>query len=784
VLLLLLLGIISMEALSSVRAYISGESFWSKAQKEAVIHLNIYARTHDESDYQNFLSAIQVTLGDKEARRQLESANPNLDIATLSLIQGKNDPDDIQGMILLYRLFKHTSLLEPSIKLWTDADKLILQIMQLGKTLNQQVLHESTSQDNIDSIIKEINEVSIQLTPMAEAFSNSISQASRKAQLLIAIVMLIVTIMLMSLGVLFTRKLVKKETSNLDEIKSNEERWQFALEGAREGVWDWDITTDSVIRSARWCEIFGYAQDEIMPTATAGRELVHPDDLARQFEDTQAYLQGKTNVYESEYRMRCKDGTWKWVLSRGMIISKDKQGMPTRMIGTHGDISARKNDEDKMFRLAHFDPVTNLPNRVLFADRFQQMIKASERDAQQITLLFLDLDHFKEVNDTLGHEMGDVLLQEAAKRLLECVRAHDTVARMGGDEFTVVLNNIDSHTSTDSIAQKILSELTQPYFLRGNLTYITASIGISIYPNDGKDVEVLLKNADQAMYAAKDKGRNCYHYFTASMQADALQRMQLSNDLRAGLAENQFFLDYQPIVNLKTGTIEKAEALIRWQHPVHGLVSPMEFIPIAEHTGLIVEIGDWVFSEAVAQLIKWRATTPDFQISINRSPVQFRANVENQVNWVEVLQAHGLPGDSLCIEITEGLLLDAREAVINQLNHFRGAGIQLSIDDFGTGYSSLAYLRKFNIDFVKIDKSFTANISDGSSDMALCEAIIVMAHKLGKKVVAEGVETQAQLDLLFAAGCDFGQGYLFSKPVSADVFANLNTQNIQSISET
>jgi len=773
-----------MTVLSSVRAYVSGESFWSKAQKEAVIHLNIYARTHDESDYQKFLKAADVTLGDKVAGTQLQSITPDYEIAIQGFIRGKNDPDDVQGMISLFRLFQHTSLLEPSIKHLTHADRLMGEILDLASALNQHISSGQATPSSVYPIIKQINKVSIELTPIQDAFSNSMSEASRKAQLLIAIIMLIVTIMLMSLGILFTRKLVKRKIANLDEIKSNEERWQFALEGAREGVWDWDITTDRVVRSARWCEIFGYEQNEITPTATAGRELVHPDDLARQLEDMQAYLQGKTSVYESEYRILCKDGSWKWALSRGMIISKDKHGKPTRMIGTHGDISARKNDEDKMFRLAHFDSVTNLPNRVLFADRFQQMIKASERDAQQITLLFLDLDHFKEVNDTLGHEMGDLLLQEAAKRLQECVRAHDTVARMGGDEFTVILNNIDSNMNADSVAQKILNMLTQPYLLRGHLTYITASIGISIYPNDGKEVDVLLKNADQAMYAAKDKGRNCYHYFTASMQADALQRMQLSNDLRAGLAGKQLFLDYQPIVNLKTGAIEKAEALIRWQHPVHGLVSPMEFIPIAEHTGLIVEIGDWVFSEAIAQLIKWRSTTPDFQISINRSPVQFRASVKQQLNWVEQLQAHNLPGDSFCIEITEGLLLDAREAVVNQLNNYRDAGIQLSIDDFGTGYSSLAYLRKFNIDFVKIDKSFTANISDGSSDMALCEAIIVMAHKLGKKVVAEGIETQAQLDLLVAAGCDFGQGYLFSKPVSVSAFEKIGAQNIQSVAET
>lgn len=571
--------------------------------------------------------------------------------------------------------------------------------------------------------------------------------------------------------------LVLKNIQKHFEIKSSftvsEDRWKFALEGAGDGVWDWNIATDDVFRSARWSEIYGYTGDEIEKTATAGRQLIHPDDLAQHVQDMQAYLQGQRDLYTSEFRLLCKDGTWKWTLSRGMIISRDAEGKPIRMIGTHTDISERKNDETKMFQLAHYDQLTNLPNRVLFVERFQQMIKVKRRKLRYHTLMYLDLDHFKEVNDTLGHDMGDRLLKEAAERILQCVRADDMVARMGGDEFTVILNNLDDQVITERIAQNILDKMAEPFNLDDKLIYISTSIGISVYPNDGHEVDTLLKNADQAMYAAKDMGRNRYHYFTSSMQDVALKRMHLNNDLRTAITANQFVLYYQPIVDLITGNIQKAEALIRWQHPERGLVSPAEFIPIAEDTGMIVEIGDWVFAEAMKQVNTWRTKKPDFQISVNRSPVQFRVNHHQQLKWVKQMQAFDLPGNSICIEITEGLLLDARDTVISQLEAFRNAGIQLSIDDFGTGYSSLAYLRKFDIDYVKIDKSFTANIHDGSSDMVLCEAIIVMAHKLGKKVVAEGIETQEQLDLLAAAGCDFGQGYLFSKPIPANDFEKL-----------
>lgn len=558
-----------------------------------------------------------------------------------------------------------------------------------------------------------------------------------------------------------------------NSLQLSEERWKFALEGAGDGVWDWNVQTNQVFRSARWKEIYGYTDADLGTTAEDGRTLMHPDDRQRAIAEVNAYLQGEKDAFVSEFRLLCKDGSWKWTLSRGMLVSRTPDGKPLRMIGTHTDISDRKQSEAQVFRLAHYDQVTNLPNRILFLDRFEQEIKKMRRNDHTITLMYLDLDRFKEVNDTLGHDMGDLLLKETAQRLVSCVRASDTVARMGGDEFTVIINNLDDQISAERLAQKILDKLTEPFNLGDELVYITTSIGISLYPLDGTEVDVLLKNADQAMYAAKEHGRNRYHYFTSSMQDAALGRMHLSGDLRGALKAEQFRLYYQPIVKLTTGDIHKAEALIRWQHPVRGLVSPAEFIPIAEDTGMIMEIGDWVFAEAVNQVRKWRLHHADFQISVNRSPVQFRTNGKSHLNWVKHLNTLGLPGDCIAIEITEGLLLDARDAVISQLDAFTKAGIQVAIDDFGTGYSSLAYLRKFDIDYVKIDQSFTSNIKAGSSDMVLCEAIIVMAHKLGKQVIAEGIETKEQLDLLIKADCDYGQGYLFSKPVPAHQFEKL-----------
>ena len=555
-------------------------------------------------------------------------------------------------------------------------------------------------------------------------------------------------------------------------LNTSIDSWKFVLEGPGDGVWDWNLESNQLTRSIRWKEMFGYAESELSDRPEDFHKLIHPEDSKKALQDIDNFIAGKKAVLISEFRVLCSNGSWRWVLSRGMLFSDEKGGKPTRMIGTHTDISARKLSEDKYFQLAHYDQITQLPNRALFLDRFALDIKRCERTGLSLTLLYLDLDKFKEVNDTLGHMMGNVLLKEVGERLTNSVKISDTVARIGGDEFVIVLNNLNALITAEMTADNILAKLAEPYTLGNDTAYITCSIGISIYPADGSDIEVLLNNADQAMYVAKVSGKNRYNYFKPSMQKVATERMHLVNDLRVALQRNEFQLFYQPIVNINTGEIHKAEALIRWLHPIRGLVSPADFIPLAESTGLVVEIGDWVFKEAAKQASIWRKKDPSFQISINKSPIQFKRGIKH-TDWIEHLHSLGLPGNSISIEITEGLLLDDKGPVMKQLAEYRRADIQISIDDFGTGYSSLSYLRKFEMDYLKIDQSFTANIVTSASDMALCEVIILMAHKLGMKVIAEGIETQEQLDLLLSLGCDLGQGYLFSKPVITHEFEKL-----------
>ncbi len=452
---------------------------------------------------------------------------------------------------------------------------------------------------------------------------------------------------------------------------------------------------------------------------------------------------------------------------------RNTKGLIDQYVALFSDISEKKKEEEAIAKQANFDVLTQLQNRRMFLIRLEQEIARSRRSKVPFALLFIDLDHFKEVNDSMGHEMGDLVLIEASQRIKSHIRESDMVSRFGGDEFTVILPDIRSTIGIEHTAQSIIRALSLPLEIDSHQIYISASIGIAIYPNDADDVNELLKNADQAMYQAKKSGRNRFNYFTQSMQRSAQTRQHILDDLHTALKLGQFQVFYQPIVDLKTKKIKKAEALIRWNHPIRGLIYPNDFIALAEQSGLIIDIGDWVFKEASLQTKKWKESyDPNFKISVNNSPVQFRSPIDLK-NWINHLEALGLSGKNSVIEITESLLMECDSSIDNKLQQFSNAGLEIALDDFGTGYSSLSYLKKFDIDYIKIDRSFISGLTADSSDIILCKAMIDMAHTLDIQVIAEGIETEEQCDLLSAMGCDYGQGYLFSKALPADEFEKL-----------
>jgi diguanylate cyclase (GGDEF)-like protein len=425
----------------------------------------------------------------------------------------------------------------------------------------------------------------------------------------------------------------------------------------------------------------------------------------------------------------------------------------------------RKRSEQRLTYLAQYDPLTNLPNRVLFRDRLTQSIKHTKRKDLAAALMFLDLDHFKDINDTMGHDAGDVLLQEVAGRLKSCIRDQDTVARLGGDEFTIILEELSEPRYASTVAQKILDTMARPFNINGNNVFVTTSIGIVTYPANGDEPETVIKKADMALYSAKDKGRSNFQYFEEHMNTAVAERMALITSLRQAVDRDELVIHYQPQYILQTGQLVGMEALLRWRHPERGLVSPLEFVPLLEETGLIDKVGDWVLRQACWQHRRWQENgSAPLRVAVNLSPRQFRQ--QNLVKTIRsILAETGLEPRYLQLELTESTLMDGSDRTLDTLYAIHNLGVQLSIDDFGTGFSSLSYLKRFPFDALKVDKSFVQDIGTDPNGKSIVAAVIELAHSLNLSVVAEGVEMPGQVAFLTDEGCDEVQGFLYSQPL-------------------
>lgn len=566
---------------------------------------------------------------------------------------------------------------------------------------------------------------------------------------------------------------VEERTRELSLALKESDRFRNALDKISAFVFMKDRNHNYVYANQQTLDFFKCSAEELY-----GKDDSHffPPETFSQIEKNDNRVIKFGEDYAGEVSLIVESGEKKyyWEIKTPIYDEFDK-GHIWGLCGISNDITEKRKSEELIWEQAYFDPLTRLPNRRLIQDRIINEIKKCKTTKTMLAVLFIDLDYFKEVNDTLGHEAGDHLLKEAANRIRSCIRDVDTIGRFGGDEFIVLFGEIDDINMIGKVANDIIEKLKVQFNLGREIVYISASIGITVYPDDGNSVTTLLKNADQAMYSAKREGRSRFCFYTPSMQEAANLKMKLIKDLHLALLEKQFEVYYQPIVDLATGNIKKAEALVRWNHPKLGLICPANFIPVAEETGMIIQLGSWVFEQATQQLAQWRCEHYlDLHISINVSPMQFKVNADEHLMFIQSqLDKLELNGQSIVIEITEGLLMEVGTQVSQQLNYFRDSGIQVALDDFGTGYSSLSYLQEFDIDYIKIDKSFVSKLAPNSNNLVLCEAMIMMAHKLNIKVIAEGVETNEQRDLLCKAGCDYAQGYLFSKPIPADEFSKL-----------
>jgi len=561
------------------------------------------------------------------------------------------------------------------------------------------------------------------------------------------------------------RVVVEHAEGMLAALERSEERFRRIVHSASEGIWEIDASAHTSFVNPKMAALLGYSIEEMLNRPLAG--FMDADGRAIVERRLARCRDGTAERHELQLLRRDGNAVWTSMAINPIV---DGAGAYVGALALVTDIPAPRAGSEQIWHQANFDELTGLPNRHMFMDRLGQAVKKADRGGAFLALVFIDLDHFKEVNDQLGHAAGDALLVEAARRISACVRVSDTLARLGGDEFTVILAGIDHVGSVERVAQALVAAIALPFELEGERVFISASAGVALYPPDAGTVGDLLARADQAMYASKKAGRNRFSYFTPDLEDAARQRRNIATDLRAAIEARQFEIAYQPIICLATGAVRKAEALLRWRHPTRGLLAPAEFILFAESNGLIVEIGDWVFREAARQVQLWQKTIdPAFQISVNKSPVQFRRDAGLYQAWLDYLADIGLPPQSIVIEIAEGVLMEGVEKVIERLRQYRAMGLQVALEHFGTGYSSLSHLKRFDIDFVKIDRSFVATLDDNAGDgnLALCEAIIVMAHKLGLKVVAEGVETPLQRALLADAGCDYAQGFVIAHPMAA-----------------
>ena len=561
-------------------------------------------------------------------------------------------------------------------------------------------------------------------------------------------------------------------------LRESQERYALAARGTNDGMWDWNLRSDSIYYSPRWKHMLGLSENYFTESPDEWINRIHPDDREEVKKDIDTHISGSSAHFENEHRLLHKDGTYRWMQVRGLAV-RNNTGKAHRIVGSMTDITERKEAEQQLIFDALHDALTGLPNRLLFMDRLRHAIDRENRNTNYLfAVLFMDIDRFKVLNDSMGHAIGDEMLISVSQRLEECLRIGDTVARFGGDEFAILLEDLKNEREALYITQRINEKFTMPFLLQGQEIYTSASIGIVFSSTGYGKPEHLIRNADIAMYHAKTNKNSLYKVFNNEMYSEAVARLEMETDLRAAVKQRDFKLLYQPIVSVTKGKIIGLEALIRWNHPIHGSIIPNRFIPVAEDTGLIVDLGEWVIEEACQELRLLHNQFPfnnPLTISVNISSKQLFPSLVTQIKGI--LQETGLAPSSLILEITETMIMENADIVFPLLFQLREMGVKLNIDDFGTGYSSLSYLYDLPVDMLKIDKSFIKRIGSHGENMEIIEAITSLARSLNMGVIAEGVEEENQLIQLGKLNIKYMQGHFFSKPLDSAQVESLLQQN-------
>jgi diguanylate cyclase (GGDEF)-like protein/PAS domain S-box-containing protein len=758
---LVAVGASGLNLLAGQQSFVSAESHWSKGQKDASLALSRYLDTGDESDYRRFVGRLGVALGDRKARLALERPRPDLAAAQQGFLEGRNGGANVDEMIYLFLRFHDVSIVSRAIEIWERGDRVVDEMLELGARI-----HETPSPIPPDvrvNFAKEIDRLNDRATVIEDAFSATVLQATRWVRSRLIAAILAMTVLLGALAVGASALIARLLRRRDEALRSSERRYRLLFERNLAGLFRTTLDGRILDCNSAFARILGYPSREDVLKVSALDLYAEPSDR----ESFLARLAHQRVLVNFELCLKRRDGTTVWVLANESLLEPEGGGEAV-MEGSLIDITDRKRAEQQRWHQANHDALTDLPNRVLFNDRLSLAILHAHRRRQSLAVMFLDLDHFKRVNDTLGHSAGDELLVKAADRLRRCIRSDDTVARVGGDEFLLLLNGIAREADAATMARKILQVISEPFLIQKRELFVEASIGIGLYPGDGEDAEMLVANVDTAMYRAKETGRNSFQFFTQKMQEQSQERAAMESGLRRALPRGEFILHYQPILRLATRVPIGVEALVRWQHPEKGILSPREFIPLAEDVGLITRVGEWVLRRSCEQLVEWHARgASSLRMSVNVSARQFHQR-DFAVAVRRIVEETGLAPAFLELEITESIAMQDVTHTGRILSELNDLGVHISMDDFGTGHSSLNYLKHFPIRRLKIDQSFVAGMARDEKDKAIVATIIAIASNLGLDVTAEGVETEEQAALLEGMGCADVQGFLFGRPVPAE----------------